>query len=389
MSDLFDQSLAAPAAPPPSESQRRAERRERAQRRKQRRRRTIIAVVLSVVLVAAVAVGAFVVLRPLLTERPAPEASDFPGPGSGSVEVVIEQGASGAAIGETLTEAGVVASPSAFVSAFNANANAPGIQPGTYVLMSEMRAEDAVAALLDPANKSELTVTVPEGWRASQIYERVASIAQIPLEEVQAAAADVEALGLPAEAGGNPEGWFAAATYSFQPTADATTILAAMVDQTVATLDRLEVPAEDRQDVLTKASIVEHEVFLAEDYGRVARVIENRLTDTEQVNGRLQMDSTVLYGVGKAGGIPTRSDLDDDNPYNTYLNPGLPPTPIGAPGAAAVEAVLSPPEGDWLYFVTVNLDTGETLFTGDYEQHQANRAALNAWLEENPLNEEE
>lgn len=387
MSDLFDQSLAAPEAPR-TESQRRAERRERARRRKQRRRRTVVAVVLSVVLVGAVVAGAFFVLRPLILDRPDPVAQDFPGPGSGSVEIVIPQGATGTAIGSLLADAGVVASPRAFVTAFNANANAAGIQPGTYVLMSEMRAADAVSALLDPANKSELTVTVPEGWRASQIYERVAAIAQLPLEEVQAAAADVAAIGLPAEAGGNPEGWFAAATYSFEPSVDATTILAAMVSQTVATLDRLQVPAEQRQEVLTKASIVEHEVFLAEDYGRVARVIENRLTDDVQVNGRLQMDSTVLYGVGKAGGIPTRSDLDDDNPYNTYLHPGLPPTPIGAPGAAAVEAVLSPPEGDWLYFVTVNLDTGETLFTGDYDQHQANRAALNQWLQENPLNEE-
>jgi UPF0755 protein len=387
VSDLFDQQLTTPP-PPRSESQRRAERRERARRQQQRRRRTLVAVLVSLVLVVALGVGAFLVLRPLIADREAPEATDYPGPGFGSVEVVIDPGASGADIGATLTDAGVVASQRAFVNAFTANVNAPAIQPGTYVLMQEMAAADAVAALLDPANKSELTITVPEGWRASQIYERVAAIAQIPVEEVQAAAADPAAIGLPAEAGGNPEGWYAAATYRFEPSADAVTILATMVAQTVSTLDRLGVPAEEREAVLTKASIVEHEVFLPEDYGRVARVIENRLADTTQVNGRLQMDSTVLYGVGKSGGIPTRADLDDDNPYNTYLHPGLPPTPIGAPGAAAVEAVISPPEGDWLYFVTVNLETGETRFTGDYAEHQENRRALAEWLEQNPLESE-
>ncbi|MFC4555163.1 endolytic transglycosylase MltG [Georgenia faecalis] len=387
MSELFDQKLAEPS-PSHSEQQRRAERRERAQRRRQRRKRTAIAVVLSLLLIAGLAVAAFFVLRPLLTDRPAPEATDFPGPGSGSVEVVIEPGTSGTEMGEMLTEAGVVASPGAFSTAFTANPAASGIQPGTYVLLEEMAAADAVAALLDPANKSEVTITVPEGWRATQVYERIAAVTQLPLADVEAAAADPAAIGLPAEAGGNPEGWFAAATYSFQPSVDATTILRTMVEQTVSTLDALAVPAAERQAVLTKASIVEHEVFLAEDYGRVARVIENRLADTEQVNGRLQMDSTVLYGVGKSGGIPTRSDLDDDNPYNTYLHPGLPPTPIGAPGAAAVEAVIAPPPGDWLYFVTVDLDSGETLFTGDYAEHQANRAALNRWLEEHPSSDE-
>ncbi|MEE6281089.1 endolytic transglycosylase MltG [Georgenia sunbinii] len=388
MSDLFDESLVV-TEPHDSATERRAARRDRVQRRRQRRRRTAIAVVLSIVLVVGLGATAILVLRPLFTDRESPAADDFAGPGSGSATVVVHEGASGGEIGDILSEGGVVASRQAFVQAFNANPQAPQIQPGTYELMLEMRAVDAVTALLDPANKSELRVTVPEGWRASQIYERVASIAQIPLEEVEAVAADTDAIGLPEQAGGNPEGWLAAATFTFQPEADATEILSTMVAQTVSTLDRLGVPAEDQQAVLTKASIVEREVFVAEDYGRVARVIENRLTDVDDVNGRLQMDSTVLYGAGRVGGIPTRAELEDDNPYNTYVHPGLPPTPIGAPGAAAVEAVLNPPEGDWLYFVTINLETGETRFSGDYAEHQRNIVELNQWLEENPLGTDE
>jgi UPF0755 protein len=161
-------------------------------------------------------------------------------------------------------------------------------------------------------------------------------------------------------------------------------MLSTMVAQTVSRLDALEVPADQRQAVLTKASIVEREVNLPEYYGQVARVIENRLTDDDDVNGRLQMDSTVLYGVGKVGGVPTQADLDDDNPYNTYLHPGLPPTPIGAPGEAALDAVINAPEGDWLYFATVNLDTGETKFAATLDEHNANVAELRAWLAENP-----
>ncbi|MPV38003.1 endolytic transglycosylase MltG [Georgenia subflava] len=383
MNDLFVDGAPGEASSEPRR-ERREHRRAREVRRKQRRRRSAVVLTLTVVVVAVLAIWAFPQVRDMVTSRPTTAAEDYPGPGSGEVEVVIPSGASGQEIGSVLEEEGVVASVRAFTTAFAENVNAPRIQPGTYTLLQEMAAADAVAALLDPANKAEVTITVPEGFQAMQVYERIANVAEIPLEDVQAAAEDPELIGLPAEAGGNPEGWLAAATYSFQPSDDAATILSTMVAQTVARLDERDVPQDQRQEVLTKASIVEREVNLPEYYGQVARVIDNRLEDTGQVNGRLQMDSTVLYGVGKVGGVPTQADLDDDNPYNTYLHAGLPPTAIGAPGAAAIDAVLTAPEGDWLYFATVNLDTGETKFAATLQEHNANVAELRAWLAENP-----
>jgi len=364
--------------------ERREQRRAAEARRRRRRRRSFVVLLVAVVMVTALTVWAFPQVRQMIADRPTAAATDFPGPGQGEVEVEIPSGASGAEIGSILEESGVVASQRAFTEAFRENVNAARIQPGTYTLLKEMAAADAVAALLDPANKAEVTITVPEGFHADQVYERIANVAQIPLEEVQAAAADPAAIGLPEEAGGKPEGWLAAATYSFQPSDDAATMLSAMVAQTVTRLDERGVPADQRQAVLTKASIVEREVNLPEYYGHVARVIENRLADSGDVNHRLQMDSTVLYGVGKVGGVPTREDLDGDTPYNTYKHPGLPPTAIGAPGAAAIDAVLNPPAGDWLYFATVNLDTGETKFAATLEDHNANVAELRKWMQDNP-----
>ncbi|WP_447925288.1 endolytic transglycosylase MltG [Georgenia muralis] len=385
MNDLFAHGTTAePAHEDDLRRVRREQRRAREDRRRRRRRRTLLVLAVVVAVVAALALWAYPTVRDAVSDRPSAAAEDFPGPGSGEVQVVIPAGASGAEMGSVLEEAGVVASQRAFVDAFGENVNAGRIQPGTYTLMNEMAASDAVAALLDPASRAEVTITVPEGFHAAQVYERIANVADIPLEEVQAAAEDTEAIGLPAEADGNPEGWYAAATYSFEPADDAATMLSTMVAQTVSRLDALDVPADQRQAVLTKASIVEREVNLPEYYGQVARVIENRLTDDDDVNGRLQMDSTVLYGVGKVGGVPTQADLDDDNPYNTYLNPGLPPTPIGAPGEAVLDAVINAPEGDWLYFATVNLDTGETKFAATLDEHNANVAELRAWLAENP-----
>jgi UPF0755 protein len=160
-----------------------------------------------------------------------------------------------------------------------------------------------------------------------------------------------------------------------------------MIDHTEAIFDRNSVPAERRQEALIKASIVEKEVNQPDDYGRVARVIENRLQPNNATNGTLGMDSTLAYGLGKSGLDLTRSELASDHPYNTRVHPGLPPGPIGSPGRAAIEAVLNPPEGDWLYFVTVNPDTGETRFTADYQEHLANQELYRQWLAEHPGDE--
>src|SRR5699024_8049176 len=122
--------------------------------------------------------------------------------------------------------------------------------------------------------------------------------------------ADREAIGLPEQAAENPEGWFAAATYTLEPDADATAILAAMVAQTTSTFESLDVPADEQHDVLTRASIIEHEVNREEDRGKVARVLENRLQNCSD-DGLIGMDSTINYGLGRSGGVPERSELDN------------------------------------------------------------------------------
>ncbi|MGM0385385.1 MAG: endolytic transglycosylase MltG, partial [Actinomycetota bacterium] len=287
MSELFDE------AHPRRQARREAQRAHRTKRR----RRTVVAIVLGLGLVAAAIAFAWPIVTGLFDSTPPPE--DYAGPGSGEVVVEIPSGANGQDIGIILKDAGVVKTVDAFSAAFRDNPNSGSIQAGSYALMREMKSSDAVAALLDPANRAELTITVPEGFIAKQVYERIANVMEIPLDDVIAAASDAEAIGLPPEAGGNPEGWFAAATYSFAPTATATDILGTMVTKTVSNLESAGVPREDWQETLIIASIVERE-GTPQYYGQIARVIDNRLTDTTaDVGGRLQMDSTVLYGVGQ------------------------------------------------------------------------------------------
>lgn len=341
------------------------------------------AIILCIV-TALVVCGAVVVLpkaRDFIANRNIP---DYEGSGNGEVVVVnIPEGSLGADIANILYKEDVVASQMAFIKAFNKNPKAGSIQAGSYKLQKKMSAANAVAALLAPANRAELTVTIPEGFTAQQIYERLANVLSLPLEEIKAAAADPAALGLPKEAGGNLEGWLAPKTYEYAPGTTAQAALSQLVEERIKEMQSLGVPKDNWQHYIVIASIVEREVNWPEHYGKVARVIENRLALSGEAHGCLQMDSTVLYGVGKSGGVPTQSDLESDNPYNTYKHPGLPPAPISNPSISAIKATINPPAGNWIYFVTVNLHTGETKFTDNLEEHNKNVQEFRKWFENN------
>jgi UPF0755 protein len=373
--ELLDSPTAEPE--PLTTRSRRSQSRERLRRK--RRRRTLVAVVLAVALLGGAGYVVAQVLAPLFDRGGSAESvTDHPGPGHGSAQVVVNPGDTGAAIGETLRDAGVVASVGAFTTAYTANPAAASIQPGTYELLLEMKASDAVTALLDTARRISYKVTVPEGLTAAQTYERISAVTLIPVADLQAAAAS-GAVGLPAEAGGNIEGWLFPATYSFEPASTATTILTEMVAKTVSVLDGLGVPAERRQTVLTMASVAEKEVSFPEEYPKVARVIQNRL-DREIPLG---MDTINAYGLGKPAIELVASDFEVDNPYNSRMHLGLPPTPISNPGEAAIAGAMNPAEGDWVYFITVDLDTGETIFTASYDEFLAGKAQYQQWLAEN------
>lgn len=359
-----------------------AERKRVRRRRRNAKIRTTLILIGVVVLIAACVYLAWGAISK--GNKPEPEALDFAGPGSGSVEVVVNPGDSGAVIGSNLVDSGVVKTQAAFLNAWNDNQAAASIQPGTYTLKKEMRAVDALSALLDDSNRTSNAITVPPGFNATQIAERLAAFGKFTTEDVEVAMKDAEGMGLPEQAGGNPEGWFAPGTYEVHSDERPVDVLKRMIKATIAELNDLNIPEEDWHTVLTKASILEMEVNIDEYLPMVARVIENRLTETDASTvGLLNMDSTVLYGLGRSGGIPTYADTEIDTPYNTYIHKGLPPTPIASPSKKALEATLNPADGDWLYFVTVNLDTGETKFARTPEEHETNKQELQAWCSQN------
>ncbi len=348
-----------------------------------------LAVVLSLVVVAGLAIGAVVAGQSLLTRASDALLSgpaDYPGPGPGTTTVVVvEPGDSVTDIAATLASNDVVASPEAFTEAASRDAAATGIQPGTYEMPQQIPAEQALALLVDPGNRLVDAVLVREGLRVEQTlgaYEEQAGMDRAALDT---AVADPAAIGLPPEAEGAAEGFLFPATYEVQPTSSEVDAIAAMTakfTEVAAGLGLAEGSAAlglTPRELVTVASIVQAEARLPEDFAKVARVVYNRL----EAGQNLQMDSTVAYANGVATVFTTDEQRAVDSPYNTYLYPGLPPGPINSPGEQAVQAALDPADGPWLYFVTVNLDTGETRYSQTLAEHEQNVAELQRWIAEN------
>ena len=304
-------------------------------------------------------------------------AEDYPGPGSGEVTFQVTAGDTVAQMGRNLKDEGVVASVEAFIDAASANPDAKGIQAGYYPLLQEMKASDVVEVLVDPTNQVKATVTIPEGLRVVDTVQILAKKTDFSKKDFEKVLADPSKLGLPDYAGGNPEGYLFPATYDFGPDATPESMLRAMVDRWRQAASDADLEAKAAalgytpQQVMTIASLVQAE-GRGDDMPKIARVIYNRLEiEPNPSAGFLQVDASVNYALGRPTiAVLSQDQIDSvaDSPYNTYKQKGLPPTPIEAPGDAAIDAATHPAEGPWFFYVTTNLKTGETKFTDSYDE---------------------
>jgi UPF0755 protein len=321
---------------------------------------------------ALVLVAAFIISKQL--QPPA----DYSGAGTTTVKITVEKGDTGRRIGVRLHEADVIASVDAWLAAISNDPRATKIAPGDYNMRKQMSASDAFALILDPASRAYLKLVIPEGMRAVDIIARAVKATGIPQAEFDAALKNPDSWNLPKVAGGNPEGFLFPATYEISKDDTAVNVLKKMTARWQQAIDKLEVSRRASgtgftvYQILTIASIVEVESG-PKDYSKVARVVVNRLHKPM----RLQLDSTVNYGLGTTDLHLTQAQLDIDTPYNMHLHDGLPPTPIGNPGEAAIEAVLEPADGSWLYFVTVDVKKQITKFATTYEEFLKYKAEFN------------
>ncbi|WGD36295.1 endolytic transglycosylase MltG [Lysinibacter sp. HNR] len=350
------------------------------EKNKSMKRRVIISLTVVVALLAALGGGGFLLWQSFGDSLSGifgqSGAEDYEGTGTGEVTIVIAEGDDGTAIARTLESNGVVRTAQAFIKHVQLQNPSPIFYPGSYKMAKEMSAAAALEALLHPDTKVVMRAVVPEGIRASQVYDIVSSATGIPAENFMRAAENWSAFGVPASAP-NIEGWLFPATYEFTPDDSAEGILQKMVDRTIQSLNAANVPEADRERILTTASIIQAEARQEQDFEKVSRVIANRL----ELGMTLGMDSTAQYGLPEANGKVWTSDeqRSNANPWNTYNQAGLPVGPITNPGDHAINAALNPAPGDWTYFATVNLQTGETKFTNSSREHQVFVQELQAW----------
>jgi len=303
--------------------------------------------------------------------------NDYTTAGNG-VEVIVpvRSGDIGADVAKTLHDAGVTMTFDAVYDYLVANPDVSFI-PGNWRLEEQMSAESAIGALQDPENKVTSELLLTEGSVLPDALEIIAETTGIPLEEVQAAAADPTIYGVPADAP-SLEGYLFPATYELSGSESAQEILQLLVNTMFEHLDEFGVAPEQRHEILTKASIIQREAgWNVDDFYKVARVFQNRID--QGIN--LESDATVAYGTGNLHTVWTEPEerADASNLYNTYANAGLPIGPIGLPGDDAIDAALHPADGPWLFFVPVNLATGETVFSETVDQHEAAAEQLREW----------
>ena len=346
-------------------------------KRKSRMRRLAPWLALSVVLALLIGAGGgyFYVYRTYL------HPPDFSGQGTGSVVVHIFPGDTASVVGQRLQRQGVVASARAFSNAAKVSGQGTALEPGAYRVHLHMSAALAFALLLKPSSRMQTKITIPEGWRLSQIIAELGRATDDP-QGYQQAIKDTGALDLPPFAGGKPEGYLFPATYDVQPKTPPIKVLQAMVTRFGQEAASVSLPAAAAHAELTQAqviivaSLIQAEGRQTADFPKIARVIYNRLNANPQIP--LQLDSTVMYALHRYGIIATSAQIKVKSPYNTYLHTGLPPGPIDSPGDAAIKAALHPAHGPWMYFVTVDPKTGLTKFTSSFSQFEQFRAQLMA-----------
>jgi UPF0755 protein len=348
--------------------------------KKARRRRRFLALILTLAVFVAAVVVVAQFIKPLLGGD---ALADYPGPGTGEVTITVPNGAGPRSVAAELQDKKVVASADSFLKEFAASGGA--LSPGDFSMRNEMKNSDAVAVLLNKDKDKVMYFALSAGLRIGESLQAISEGTGISIAELKALSDAPAQFGVPAKSK-NLEGFLAPGEYRFPLGTAAKDILQKLSSTTLDELQAQGITDPAKQyDVVTVASIVQAEGGQAE-YRDVAGAIYNRLKpDNTETNGLIQSDATVTYGLGiRSFHIDDAQKKDAANPYNTYANKGLPAGPIGSPGKTAIDAAAKPQSNDYLYWVTINLDTKETKFSKTLAEHNGYVEQYNAWCEANP-----
>ncbi len=321
-------------------------------------------------------------------------AARGPGPGR-DVELDVPGGESTDVLVARLTAAGLTDSPRLFGIYLRLTGGASRVVPGVHLLTDDLSAKDVMARLERSASAGHVRVTIPEGWTVFDIGRRLQAMHVCTLRgwlDAVRGPALLEELHLSGE---SAEGFLFPATYDLAPDSDATDVVRRMkaeFDRRYAALEGRHGPGVldlesslgwSTREIVTLASMVEKEAAVDDERPTIASVFLNRLRDPTfwATSGKyLQCDPTAGYGclvhperapscLAYSGKITHDIVADAANPYNTYKHEGLPPGPIGNPGAKSLEAVMAPSTTRYFYFVARG--EGRHTFSETYAGHTA------------------
>lgn len=292
------------------------------------------------------------------------------GPGAGEDGIVlvnIPRGTPFAQVVNLLDEKGLIRSRLLFRVMAYVYSAPQQIKAGEYEFSKAMSAGDLLQKLVRGEVKA-YNIVVPEGFTVRQIAARLAASGLADEKEFLRLARDRDTLAALKIPAASAEGFLFPDTYKLDRTMDARTILKAMADRflvkvTGGMIDQARAQGLGIKEWVTLASIIEKETGRKDEMPLVSAVFRNRLRNRMP----LQSDPTVIYGIENFDGNLTRTHLERQNPYNTYLNRGLPPGPICNPGTDALAAALNPAPVDYLYFVSRN--DGSHQFSATLAEH--------------------
>jgi UPF0755 protein len=374
---------------------------ERARTARRRHRTWLVFAVVVLLIIVSGLVAGFIVWKSGTEEIP-----DYAGTGDTEVVVRIQGGDGINDIAATLQQAGVVASTKAFVQQAARDGDVQALKPGYYKVRlnssAQAAADDLVAkenhvghlrlipgrqlsdVTVVPTDPNQPSVTVPgyisditaaacvplngqqNCFTTDELWQVVQTADPATLGVVEWAADAVRAAPDPRK---RLEGTIAAGDFDIPPGSTPEQALKAVVSASAAMWNGTDIIADAARlgvtpyQVAIIASIVEREGTIV-DMPKVSRVVYNRLA----AGMKLEMDSTVNYALDKASVATTAAERANPSPWNTYLAPALPPTPITTPGPDAVAATLDPAAGSWMFFVKID-NNGEFCFSITVEQH--------------------
>lgn len=371
---------------------------------RKRRRHPVRSTLIAVLVMALIAGG--VIYGFLWWRQGAETTKDWAGTGQQTTVVRVNNGDGLYDVGQTLFDAGVIADVTVFVTVASDDGRLAALAPGYYRVHEHSSSQSAVSDLANAENRlgqlriipgqilADMTVvsttgektvkpgimstiaaacvpatgqgtcfTVDELWQVAET-EPLNTLGVVGWAEGPVAAAP--------DARRRLEGLILPGDYDIAPGSTAQQALESVVQASAARWNTTGITAAAKAQgftpyqLATIASLIQAE-GRGPDMRKVARVIYNRLHD----GMKLQFDSTVNYGLDRAQISTTDSErLDPANRYSTYAHPGLPPTPIGAPGPGALDAADDPASGPWLYFVAIDLD-GNSCFSETFTEHEA------------------